>query len=1305
MPPKSSRRRLLSGLPGAMLLLSIFPVFATTSTPQNLQPKTLSSPVSQPQTPEPQTLSPGEKHTHTFTLKANDYLKLVVEQLGIDVAVRLIGPDGKVVIEVDSPNGTQGPEPLAVIVEQAGTYTLEIEPLEKTAPPGKIELKLEPIRPATEQDKTELEVKRLNQECETLFTAGKIDQAQSTIQQAVDKAERDLGPDHPALAESLNNLASLYKVRGDYPKAESLVQRALAINEKAWGPNHPAVGVSLNILATFYLERGNFPKAEPLFRRALDIREHAPNPNQQEIAQTLSNLGTLSASKGDFVSAEQLYQRAVELFEKSVGPNHPELAVTIVNLAEIYQRKSDYAKAERLYLRGIAIQEKWFGPNHPNLAFTQISLATLYRNLGNVAKAEPLFQQGLATMEKTLGPNHPTLAQALNNFAVVYRMKGDFSKTEAIYERSLAILEKSFGSNNPSVAFTLNNLGLLYCDKGDYTKAESVFQRSLAIREKVLGPDHIDVAQSLINLGNLYSQLTGDSAKTEECTQRALTILEKMPNPAYLMIGICYNTLAGINQKRGNYAQAEALYNRALSILEKGLGPDSPFVAISLFDLATLYQRKGDLAKAEPLFQRALLIQETATGSDHPNSTRYLNGLSLFYQLKGDLTQAVQYRKQANDGTEHDLMLNLVSGSEHQKALYLKKTQDRTDQTISLHIQAVPQDLEALKAAVTVVLRRKGRGMDAMTSELAILRNQSNPEIQKLLDDYAGLAGQISVLTLRGPDKKQPKEHLAEIQALENQKDALENEISRRSLEFKIQTAPITLAGIQTLIPADTALVEYAIYRPFDVKAGTFGKPRYAAYVVKPGSGFRVQGSGLELLSTGNRLLKPGPSALHQPNPNQSNPVEPGTRNPEPGTLLLKPGPSALNQSQSDQINTVAPGTRNPEPGTLLLKPGPSALHQPNPNQINPVEPGTRNPEPGTLLWTDLGEAEAIDQAVTVFRQVLGNRTKNISTEVKRAAQNLDKLVLKPVRPLIGQTRHLLISPDGALNLIPFAALVDEKGTFLVEKYTLTYLTSGRDLLRMQVKIPYQQPAMVIANPDYAVGQGPILAGRQIKPLVALPSTAKEGQEIQGLLEKAHLVIQTEATEAIVKKTKRPEILHIATHGYFLEDVPKAPSTSEPRILDFQDAGNLPPPRVENPLLRSWLFFAGANRGGDAENDGIMTALEAAQLDLWGTKLVVLSACETGVGETKNGDGIYGLRRALVLAGSESQVMSLWNVSDRATRELMVEYYTRLKNGEGRSEALRNVQLKMLKDPLRQHPYYWAAFIQSGEWANLEEKK
>src|SRR5262249_2124135 len=143
----------------------------------------------------------------------------------------------------------------------------------------------------------------------------------------------------------------------------------------------------------------------------------------------------------------------------------------------------------------------------------------------------------------------------------------------------------------------------------------------------------------------------------------------------------------------------------------------------------------------------------------------------------------------------------------------------------------------------------------------------------------------------------------------------------------------------------------------------------------------------------------------------------------------------------------------------------------------------------------------------------------------------------------------------------------------------------------------------------------------------------------------------------------------------------------------------------ENPLLRSGLFFAGANIGKSGDDDGVLTALEAAGLDLYGTKLVVLSACDTGVGEVKNGDGGYGLRPAFLLAGAETQVMSLWPVSDEGTRELMVDYYKRLLAREGRGEALRQVRLRMLASKDRKHPYYWASFIQSGEWASLDGKR
>ncbi|HNB74378.1 MAG TPA: CHAT domain-containing protein, partial [Acidobacteriota bacterium] len=607
---------------------------------------------------------------------------------------------------------------------------------------------------------------------------------------------------------------------------------------------------------------------------------------------------------------------------------------------------------------------------------------------------------------------------------------------------------------------------------------------------------------------------------------------------------------------------------------------------------AQFYEAKGNFATAEPLLKQSLEIREKAFGPNHPAVAETLFRLAALYQAKGDISQAILYQTRSNDVSERDLMRNLVAGSERQKLLYLNQTATITERTLSLNLQTAPQSLEARRVALTVLLRRKGRALDALTQAIDTLRQRQDPETQTLLDDYARLTSQISVLTLRGPGKQKAEDHLAYLQSLEEQKEKLEVTISRRSKEFQAQTIPITLEGIQKLIPAQAVLLEYAVYRPYDTQVNRFGPARYVVY---------------------------------------------------------------------------------------------SLDHQ------------------GKINVADLGEAQHIDESVVKLRRLLSNSRSDFENELKPAVQNLNHLVLNPIRALIGNASHLLISPDGMLSLIPFAALIDETGSFLLEQYQLTYLTSGRDLLRLAVKVESHHRPVILADPDYANGKGPVLAGKQYAPLSRLIGTKVEGQSLKSLFPKADLKMQAHASKPMLKEVKRPEILHIATHGRFLEDTPQIqlPQIAQRSLVPTEPQGNAEQLKLENPLLRSWLFFAGANRDGDDQSNSTLTALEAAHLDLWGTKLVVLSACETGVGEAKTGDGVYGLRRALVLAGSESQMMSLWSVSDRPTRELMVEYYTRLKAGEGRSDALRNVQLKMLKDPKRRHPFYWASFIQSGEWANL----
>ncbi|MBW4518969.1 MAG: CHAT domain-containing protein [Scytolyngbya sp. HA4215-MV1] len=357
----------------------------------------------------------------------------------------------------------------------------------------------------------------------------------------------------------------------------------------------------------------------------------------------------------------------------------------------------------------------------------------------------------------------------------------------------------------------------------------------------------------------------------------------------------------------------------------------------------------------------------------------------------------------------------------------------------------------------------------------------------------------------------------------------------------------------------------------------------------------------------------------------------------------------------------------------------------------------------GQSQGIDLGDTFTINQAIETFRAALRD-PQTPPAQLKHAARKLDALIMQPVRQLLGNAQTVLLSPDGALNLIPFEALVDENNHYLVETYAFTYLTSGRDLLRLATHSPSQTAAVLLANPTFDKLGEPVtqVLHSQInqnsqtrstsftnlfkQTFSSLPETAAEVEAIAPLLN-VHPLIGSQASEEAVKQVNRPRILHIATHGFFV-----TPTTQN----------ELPENTLaDNPLLLSGLVLAGFKLKPQNREDGILTALEVAGLNLLGTKLVVLSACDTGLGRLSAGEGIYGLRRALTMAGAESQLISLWKVEDAATKDLIVSYYQKLLAGQGRSEALRQTQQDLLKRPDRSHPYYWAGFILSGDWRPL----
>jgi tetratricopeptide (TPR) repeat protein len=1123
----------------------------------------------EPGKPVERELAGGQSHDYQITLSAGQFMKVIVEQRGIDVVVGLLGPDAKPIMEFDSEIRSQGQETVWQVAEVAGSYRLNVKAKHKGAPAGGYEIRVAELRAATEKDRVLQEARNLHMESQRLYRAGKYDESRPAAERALELREKALGPESPDVAVSLNNLAIIYRDKGDYAKAEPMFQRALDIREKVFGPNHPEVARALSNLASLYLDKGDYARAEPLLINARDIRMNTLGPEHPDSAAALSSLAILYSYKGDYAEAERLFQRTLDIREKVFGPNHPEVARALTNLASLRIERGNYDKAEPLFLRAQNIWEQTLGSEHPELVTFLNNLAFFYRSKGDYTKAEPLFLRAQAILEKTFKREHPAVADALFNLAVLYEAKGDFAKAEPLYQSALAIREKVFGPNHPEVARVLNSLGDFYGAKGDYTKAEPLLQRARAILEKAHGPEHPEVARALSNLASLY--------------------LDK-----------------------GDHARAEPLLINARDIWMKTLGLEHRNVSLALTNLAIIYHAKGDYAKAEPLYKRALDIREKTLGPEHPKVGVSLNLLARLYEAKGDLALAVTFQSRANEVSERNIALNLVTGSERQKLAYLATLLAQTDQIISLHARSAPDNSTARSLAATTILQRKGRVLDAMSDSIEALRRAASPQDSALFDQLKDIRSQQARLVFGGLQRTTPAEYQSQIRDLAERAEKLEDEISRRSDKFRAEYQPVTLAAVQSAIPAGTTLIEFYSYHPFNAKsarpAEAFGQARYVAYVLR---------------------------------------------------------------------------------------------------------------RQGEAQWVDLGEAASIDRAVTALRQALGSPNR---ADVRQLARALDEKVMRPVRKLVGDIRTLLLSPDGALNLIPFGALVDEQKRYLIENYSFMYLTSGRDLLRLQAHTPSQQGPVVVANPLFDLGNSAIVNNQTadqgtesrrsidftMRSFDPLPGAAAEAKALGAILPEAKILTGAQATEAEIKQVRGPLILHVATHGFFLEDRKSAtPDRSGPGLEEgaaglkqTQDA------LTENPLLRAGLILAGIkqNQSGPGE-DGVLTALEAAGLDLWGTKLVMLSACDTGLGEVKNGDGVYGLRRALALGGSESQVMGLWKVADKATRELMVGYYTGLQRGEGRSEALRNVQLQMLRSRERRHPYYWAGFIQSGEWANLEGKR
>jgi CHAT domain-containing protein len=366
-----------------------------------------------------------------------------------------------------------------------------------------------------------------------------------------------------------------------------------------------------------------------------------------------------------------------------------------------------------------------------------------------------------------------------------------------------------------------------------------------------------------------------------------------------------------------------------------------------------------------------------------------------------------------------------------------------------------------------------------------------------------------------------------------------------------------------------------------------------------------------------------------------------------------------------------------------------------------------------SVALISLGSSARVDEEVRRAREalnanlaaVLPGEIAETGRKASDALARLHALLWRPLEAKLGGAEQVYLSTDGELNVVPFAALPDAAGRPLLERYRIAILASGRDLLRRQPAAAANPSDLVlVADPAF---DAPATVAAGAKPLLRpplpkfdpLPGTAREAQEVPALLggtaARKHVLLGAQATKAAIRALPRPRILHFATHGYFLEDLR---SPAGPDLRAGASAAGAAPTQ-DNPLVRSGLALAGANRATGGDYSGVLTALEVLDLDLEGTELVVLSACETGLGDVRSGEGVFGLRRGFALAGARALLMSLWPVADEIAAEQMRDFYANLRSLPP-AEALRRAQLASIKrleaGGAAARPALWAPFILQG---------
>jgi CHAT domain-containing protein/tetratricopeptide (TPR) repeat protein len=1023
---------------------------------------------------------------------------------------------------------------------------------------------------------------------------------------------------------------------------------ALAILEKQ-PPETLKLVETLNALAKAAYEHGFDNENEHSFTLARDYSARAAElgqrlaPDSELVVESLWRLGRTERSLSSGNPREH-FLAALQI-EKKLAPGGSTTEAGILASLGVWEREqTDFAAAHAYFEQAVTLAEQ-LSPASQQFGRTLENLALVEIDEGDLTAARAHLERALSVEEKlhgNLGPN-------FLNLGVVASDQYDFASARDYYEQALAIFIKT-RPNASGIQYALGNLSETFYRQGDFASALDYRRRALA-RDEILGAS-LDTAEDLEGMGDVL-RAQGKFGAAADYYHRALDMRQEFA-PDSLHVSHSLVDLAKVARAQGNRSRAMEYYRRALEMGKKSC-PNSWCVTDILNDLGELAYEEGDLAGSESYVRQAVEMREKSLGPMHPDLARSLNSLALTLAAQGRTTEALGEALRAERmGAEH-LRISVRTLSERQALAYEGIRASGLDLALTLageHETAPSTRSEVFDA----VIRSRGLVLDELAARHRSAYKSADPEVARFADQLFSARARLATLVFRGGGDMKPDVYRSLLGETRAQKEKAERMLAEKNIAFRQERARTHL-GIKEIaasLPRDAVLVAFV---------------RYARH---------------DLQKTGAGKAPPEPVASY-------------------AAFVLRAG-----------------------------------KHEPE--------------------FMPLGTAGEIESLLAVWRRDIARQAEAMDASAKtsestcrRSGAALRRRIWDPLVPGLGNARKVFVVPDAALHLVSLASLPVGSSQYLVETGPLIhYLSTERDLVPAQSQ--HGEGILVVGNPAFdQAGKLVVAANQQSGPgapttgtagtrlrgarsacgtfqtlhFPPLPGSQQEAEDVAVLWKQSaaggnaqimrgpvqpatgQLLQMTgpdASLEAFEQRAPGKRVLHVATHAFFLEG--SCESAVQRRLDANKRDESFLPATAENPLLLSGLAFAGANRRASVkpgETDGILTAEEIAGINLEGVDWAVLSACDTGVGEIKVGEGVFGLRRAFQVAGAKTVIMSLWPVEDETTRQWMGTLYREhFLNGKDTAESVRAASLQILSQRRAKHqsthPFYWGAFIAAGDW-------